>query len=42
MRFFEIVPDYYRFHGQSLTPPKDLTAMPAREFLAYHAEVKFR
>ena len=30
---FENGRDYYRFHGQPVTLPKDTNAMPAREFL---------
>lgn len=39
---FENGRDYYRFHGMPMATPKDPSATPAREFLAYHAERVFK
>ena len=39
---FENGRDYYRFHGQPVSLPKHPIAIPAREFLAYHAVTKYR
>ena len=39
---FENGRDYYRLHGQPVASPNDPSALPAREYLAFHAEQVFR
>ena len=39
---FENGREYYALHGRPLAVPRDVGAVPAREFLEYHAKAIFR